>query len=86
MSHYVNKSNKTYNTGNNISDNKPLVHIIFDFNIIMLSAKKLMANNDPIKNVGILTVPENPGIKNPTTAEPKRIFAKSANVFAANSI
>lgn len=47
--------------------------------------KKPSANTEPAIKVGILTTMDELGMKNPTTAEAKRILAKSANVFAIRS-
>ena len=56
------------------------------FNIVTLNTKNPIANTPHMANTDKVTAPENPGIKNPTTEEANKIFAKSAQNLEIDSI
>ncbi|MBU2580085.1 hypothetical protein KKF19_04005 [Patescibacteria group bacterium] len=76
MFHGPNENNGSHDTSNNISDNK-IIHNYSDFNKITLNVNNPKVDTEPMVNTGILTIPEEPGMKNPTTVEANNIFAKS---------
>lgn len=56
------------------------IHDIFSTNFNPV-VKEMKVATIPITNIATLTLPENPGTKNPTTVEPNNIFAKSIRKF-----
>ena len=85
MPHNIHEADYSHNSYYNVSDDK-VVHNSSDFNNLTLPMKRINANTEPVINTGILTLPENPGMKNPTTDEANNILDKSAKNFEIDSI
>lgn len=87
MFHYIDKCHKPEYADDNIKNKQSLVYIHGAFfNIITLKTKKPEATNEPMVIITGLTLPDDPGTKNPTTAAAKIILAKSEKNLEIESI